>query len=115
MKEFNKEEYNKMCGEFLNLKYNEYYTNPFDSSNVLPLEDLEFDSDWNWIMDVVGKIENEVKLRTKTSQGLTWHYMRIQTIDNSSKFIGTGSTKKEAVVAAIWEFFNWYEESLNQQ
>jgi len=33
------------------------WENPFDRNNTLPSEDLCFDSDWNWLMYAVKKIE----------------------------------------------------------
>jgi hypothetical protein len=104
MKDFNKEEFNKMCAEVLNLKYNEYYRNPFDSSNVLPLEDLEFDSDWNLIMEVVEKIKSINVYKNNPSD------TTLATIREEIR-IFLGLCNKKAAVQTIWEFLQLYKES----
>lgn len=63
-KEFNKKEYQKLCAKFLgwNIKCNKLISVP-NNSNIRPLiywpayENFKFDSDWNWIMEVVNKME----------------------------------------------------------
>ena len=125
MKNFNKEEYNKLCAEFLGGVLSEmeaplnpqWFGLPFEKRGI-PEGLLKFDFDWNWIMEVVEKIEDGLKLHTVTSQGMTGHYININrgvsvahsSLSNPSKFMGTGKTKKEAVIRAIWEFLDWYNQ-----
>ncbi len=118
MKGFNKEEYNKMCAEFMGFEISEN-GECFKIPNKNGWVNLSiFYSDWNWIMEVVEKIEDGLKLHTVTSQGMTGHYININrgvsvansSLSNPSKFMGTGKTKKEAVIRAIWEFLDWYNQ-----
>ena len=153
MKEFNKEEYNKMCADLIGWKltnedlvFNSFINGVSSSKTFrgyirkeqkytrgVPLvvvrgnkkeidyyreKEMDFTSDWNWIMEVVEKIEDGLKLHTVTSQGMTGHYININrgvsvansSLSNPSKFMGTGKTKKEAVIRAIWEFLDWYNQ-----
>lgn len=112
-KEFNKYEYNKLCAEFMGYEYYGW-NHPFHKKDVskrgywakknakshdirlnVLFNPLRFDSDWNWIMEVVGKICTVYKDTPITSVHLLNHPI---------------FTPKEAVVQAIWEFLNWYNE-----
>jgi hypothetical protein len=153
-KEFNKEEYNKLCAEFMGWEYftksksadtwpdgcptgdyttfdiwiknptekyreilchngweylGDKYNDEISQSDLF--EDykysLKYDTDWNWIMEVVEKIER-------------LGYTDVFDIDKTHVFIRYGNhlifkpittTKKEAVIQAIWEFLNWYNEN----
>jgi hypothetical protein len=98
MKGFNKEEYNKMCAEFLNLKLDtETWTEPSYEFRDIDwfLKELVFHLDWNWIMEVVEKIYSVINPSDSRKHDL------IQRV---------GRVDKEAVVQALWEFLNWYNE-----
>ena len=123
MKPFNKEEYNRMCAEFLNIKYSELhkgeltterlesewmctycnlqYTDSHDDFPLLePMDYLKFHTDWNWIMEVVTKVKPQLwtsKERTLMDCNRNLRYGLIQ-------------VDKEAVVQAIWEFLQWYKQ-----
>jgi hypothetical protein len=133
MKEFNADEYNKMCAEFTgwvltdndlichsvvngraltetfkgyirqeqpyvkgvslfavmnNIKHIEYYTE----------KEMNFTDDWKLIMSVVEKIE----------KNYAWVNIKGCAVDITNKISVSKPTKKEAVVQAIWEFFNIY-------
>jgi hypothetical protein len=121
MKNFNKEEYNKICAEFLGWKedfaheIDKYgyiqtingYMTPFINSGghesnrsmyIYSTSQLKFDSDWNWIMEVCSKLKT-----------LPYEEVKSQEYDNLSH-LSIGISKKR-VVQAIWEFLNWYKES----
>lgn len=106
MKEFNKEEYNKMCAEFLGWSQREFgFWNGEDKlihrESLVLTSDLKFDSDWNWIMEVVNKIKPIVsmsKTRPLKDYNTDFRYALI-------------SAKKEVIVKAIWEFLNWHKEN----
>jgi len=125
MKEYNKEEYNKLCAEFMGYKLvtpemrkhpeewiSSYWENPdFNGSSkgVLCSENgLQYNTNWNWIMEVVEKIEQagfDVNI-----------FQHDATIKKSGEFIvithaSKVKTKKEAVIQAIWEFLNWYKDN----
>jgi hypothetical protein len=165
MKEFNKEEYNKMCAEFLGWEYfpesksgntwpdgthnGEY--NVFDIWVKNPTEKyrkllchsayeylggeyndeikksdlfedyvytLKYDSDWNWIMEVVEKIESIGFNFNLIKNGDNYAEIRSSScydekISDSMDLEKEYISKKEAVVQAIWEFLNWYKENKN--
>ena len=77
MKEFNLEEYNRMCAEFLGWElksYPTYMNTPFSGRSIWFSPTSSdgktrtfacergkefFDSDWNWIMEVYNKINHK--------------------------------------------------------
>ena len=80
-----------------------------------PLTMLSFDTDWNWLMEVVEKIESIVWEETNdTSFNVTigaTSYCVIQ--DNNGgmiEIIGEGKSKLESVYNACVEFVKWYNE-----
>lgn len=102
------------------------------SSGKYSIEKLKFDSDWNWIMEVVEKIKSLKETKGKGAGTLMVNKFEMS---NYSVLIGfengdyygsiyVGHTDngkyyksqkdvnnlKEAVVQAIWEFLNWYNE-----
>ncbi len=131
MKDFNKEEYNKICAEFMKIQYSELHKGELTTSQsesewmctyanlqyedarddfpfLKPMDYLKFDSDWNWIMEVVEKIESIYAVSIIGSHTMT-HVCSIFLGNNESK-IGRGNSKREAVIRAIWEFLNWYNQ-----
>ncbi len=164
MKNFNKEEYNKLCAEFMGWEYfpesksgnnwpdgchdGSYSTydiwvkNPTEKyreilchsdyeyldgkyNSDIEQEDLfddykyqlKYDSDWNEIMEVVENISQKLEginisihpnsclitdtgVRGKYSLNASKNIVRV--ID--------AKDRKEAVVQAIWEFLNWYNQ-----
>ena len=131
MKEFNKDEYNKLCAEFLRMYQTDdgrYWEVTNNSVTNWYVEELRFDSDWECIMEVVEAIEN---LKTETSSFGFYIYPKssfVVVIKNYTFEIGDGGisveplkfndseyinskSKKEAVVHTIWKFLNWYNEN----
>jgi hypothetical protein len=117
IKEFNKEEYNKMCAEFLGCSQRELGLwngegKLIHSTSFLLTSDLKFDSNWNWIMEVVEKIQSTYK--TEKSYGViieicTTHIsIVVEDQDFTVDFKKTNLSKIEGLVQAIWEFLNWY-------
>jgi hypothetical protein len=100
MKEFNLEEYNKMCAKFLGWEFQHGYYNPdhLHEYSFKTTEDLKFNSDWNWIMEVVDKIKT-----------LPYEEVESQKYDDLSHLFITSSKKR--VVNLIWHFLNWYKEN----
>jgi hypothetical protein len=125
MKPFNKEEYNKLCAEFLEIKpgyfSNEldsprpestpfctyanttYYLEKEDNPDCTPYDFLQFDSDWNWIMEVVKSI-NSVNVYKNNPSDTTLETIR----EEIRTYLGL--CNKEATVKTIWEFLNWYNK-----
>lgn len=88
-------------------------------SNIFMSIDLKFRSDWNWIMEVVDKIESledkqfymEWIWLNKTNVGL---YQR-ETNSGSTLWeyiarFSDSKTKKQAVIQAIDQFIDWYNK-----
>jgi len=99
-------DYNKLCAEFLNLHRDEEVA--IYKFNAYPYEYLRFNSDWNWIHEVVEAIEN--KGYDVFINGL---YCRITDSGMTDFEIesGAATTKQEAVVQAINQFLIWYNEN----
>ena len=79
--------------------------------------DMLFDVDWNWLMEVVEKIENQY--RSKFSKN-TFPCVSISSICCKISFYGNYEevitnivrpTKIEAVYQACLEFIKWYNEN----
>lgn len=111
MEIYNEQKYNKLCAVFLELTQykgmlSAYY---WEGLDFIPkgtaTENLKFHSDWNWIMEVVEKIE-------------ALGFNRRVDIDSSHTLIQykdwytliQKESKRESIVHAIWEFLNWYNE-----
>jgi hypothetical protein len=99
-KTFDKQEYNKLCAEFLGAEHS-----------------LSFDTDWNLIHNIVAQIES---LEEGVDVEHNWYvtigegaYCRIFTNEFKTfqdEIIVNGDTKKQSAVLAIWEFLNYYNE-----
>ena len=112
-------QFNKKCTKFLDWKIVPKNASNKTNSSELYKEwlkpngettptwkELHFHSDWNWIMEVVEKIEN-----IKYSISVTGNFCHIAKVEeNIGITLGSyqGSTKKEAVVQAINQFIDWY-------
>ena len=126
-------ENNELFAEFLEWKKNEDGTfespskffwedkNAHMSWNVVRYDwkpsDMLFDIDWNWLMEVVEKIENQY--RSKFSKN-TFPCVSISSICCKISFYGNYEevitnivrpTKIEAVYQACLEFIKWYNEN----
>jgi hypothetical protein len=115
MKEFNSEEYGKMCAEFLGYEISEN-KECFKTPNKNGWVNLNiFYTDWNWIMEVVEKIESLEKIKGENETTIYRFDIcnKIVKIDscNDETVWTKQKTKKDAVVQAIWEFLNWYKEN----
>ena len=120
-------ENNKLIAEFLNWEFDdlsETFETPFlklvephafgDEQFSCKLQDfeLEFHTDWNWLMEVVEKIE-ETEIEN--------NILMLESIGNEAKFIyddgcrflnsNIGETKIEAVYNACVKFIKWYNEN----
>ena len=111
MKPFNEQEFNELCAEFIggvydsdNTKYWFYLPVEWNGVFAPTTSDLKFHSDWNWIMEVWEKI----KLIPNFDHFYTTIKLGAMRNMICSRFWGNDS--KEAVVQAIWQFLNWYNE-----
>lgn len=138
--------YNKLCAEFLGFKcsINDQFelpnmmtfppkngSNLCHTAKICCLEDMQFHSDWNWVMEVVEAIEKlkyVVQIRTSPTISEKWISYTITIQENTinalwnNKFIikyesdySNNETKKEAVVQAIYNFLIWYNETASKK
>lgn len=88
--------------------------------DFLFLEDLKFNSDWNWLMEVIEKIESlEYLNKNSTSEGFDSFGIEINKnrcdITQYGDFThhllqGNGKTRIESTYNACLEFIKWYNE-----
>ena len=82
--------------------------------NAYPYEYLRFDSDWNWIIEVVEAIE-KIEIQEAQKQELPNNQLNKQLGRVLDRVLDLPIyTKKEAVVHAINQFLIWYEQQINQ-
>jgi hypothetical protein len=110
MIEFNLEEYNRLCAEFLGY---EIFENEecFKTPNKNGWVNLNiFYTDWNWIMEIVGKIETLFDGFVLFNIEDENCFVAVTGVRNYHNYT-TMASKKEAAVHAIWHFLNWYKEN----
>ena len=113
-------ENNRLIAEFMNYNLeivnNEVYFTHDDMLESLSDEELHFDTDWDWLMTVVDKIENYNEFTS------VLFYPNSCTIIKSREFSADDNyfeisidsfTKIEAVHEAVLEFIKWYNENEN--
>jgi hypothetical protein len=127
MKEFNVREFNRLCAELLGfVKTREI--NDFcyceNSEGVLINQkeykiletnfENRFTEDWNWIMVVVEKIvsldilsyyEREYDSISETYKCKFYHKK------GNFNIVAESESEKDAVIDAIWQFLNWYNQN----
>jgi len=118
MKPYSEQEYNRLCVEFIGLKCHEpsgYWTLPtFMDGDGWTMTDMKFHSDWNWIMQVVEKIESLLHRPNELDTPIYCvtnfrNIVKIETVNDEIVWVKR-SSKKEAFIQAIWEFLQWYNE-----
>ena len=105
---------NKIIAEFMGAKLTKdlkimYPVYEGDSSYV---KNLKYHSDWNWLMEVVEKIEslhesNNVLIGTN----ITYVQIHNKVSNEQETFKGVSNIKIEAVYNACIEFIKWYNEN----
>ena len=104
-------ENNKIIAEFMWWKEQEedFMFNPKTSGSIY-IKSLLFHKDWNWLMEVVEKIEslgNYINITgTYTSIGAIEQKNRLFFIEKDSL-----NNKIEAVYKAVVEFIKWYNKN----
>ena len=121
-------EFNKRCAEFIGLRFDGVmYRNTYEIMSFFPHLDhsrypneLEFHTDWNWIMEIVEKIQTLDKRGgiVMIQQGrcmITSRMFGDHSVyaDISLYFKKGVKGQKEAVVQAINKFLIWYNENKN--
>ena len=108
-------ENNKLIAEFLSIKIHPCET--IENFKFLPIEErglyngyfideLKYHEDWNWLMEVVEKIES-LGYRIE----IVKHICRIYLSNKETIIISENTPKIEAVYNAVVEFIKWYNEN----
>jgi hypothetical protein len=101
-------ENNKIIAEFMDWKIQKNPTERFFGRYKSPIGtwykeiDLQFHSDWSWLMEVVEKIES----LSKNQNVINWSRQNKNIFD-----LKLTECKKEAVYNACVEFIKWYNEA----
>ena len=102
-------ENNKIIAEFVQPSFNGFGTYDFNGGFYGKLE-LKFHSDWNWLMEVVEKIEDY-------NYGATLFIIEDErchvNTQNGFEVDSVGHTKIESTYNACVEFIKWYNEQKN--
>ena len=107
-------ENNKIIAEFMWWKEQEedFMFNPKTSGSIY-IKSLLFHKDWNWLMEVVEKIES-IKIETyKVRVDIYFNCCQINPThwEQLISIYGNKETKIEAVYNACIEFIKWYNEN----
>jgi len=106
-------ENNKLLAEFLNCKQDGSGQYLIPNWGWDKVENLKFHSDWNWLMEVVEKIESLVFPNDTYYNFNILSGCYVTIIDSKINEFGSysGSTKIEAVYNACIEFIKWYNKN----
>lgn len=106
-------ENNKIIAEFMGATFKEnefrFPTIVFKTGkNYFENHELKFHSDWNWLMEVVEKIESI--LPDDSIVTIEYKDCYIPVLEDEEPFTieGNGETKIQAVYNACLEFIKWY-------
>ena len=103
-------ENNKLIAEFLSVE-NPYHKGHYICPNGIATEPkyMRFDSDWNWLMEVIEKIEN-LETNRFDFQINQWN-SRIFDHENTEFIVDLNANSKiESVYNACVEFIKWYNQ-----
>ena len=125
-------ENNRIIAEFMDLKPVEVFGNYSISKDHVSVncensndamnsfcQSTKYHSDWNWLMEVVEKIETKKYYKKEVQFSITKYSVKIQTLTNEDGLIispcifsswGTygGTQKMKAIYNACLEFIKWY-------
>lgn len=114
MKQYNIEEYNRLCAEFLGWEHKgthleaEYYKTPLWGGSDIALHQMEFHSDWQWIFEFIKEIESKGYWVEIYGQNHPWEERRIHVTSIKSGMVpvfrGEADDWKESIILAIWHF-----------
>ena len=101
------EETNKVIAEFMEHKPTfEVYIDDVLTTLERPIKN--YNSDWNWLMEVVGKIEEMADWSLELLTTDKKEYQMLIPLSNTNVIV---ETKIEAVYNACVEFIKWYNEN----
>ena len=107
MKEFNRDEYNRLCAKFLGYKQQSHpnFGNYFVIHRILYLvSEMEFDSNWEWIHTIINKI-SKIKVSNKGFKSPIFE-------ERYNVIYSRISAPKKHIIQCIWEFLNKYYEKV---
>jgi type I restriction-modification system DNA methylase subunit len=80
--------------------------------NAFAVEDLQFHSDWNWLMEAVEFIEklNNYFIQIEEKSCYVYDTSKFDNIQTNAFIIKDADTKKEAVFTAVSDFAKLYNE-----
>lgn len=115
-------ENNKLIAEFMGYSqpHPDYPTTTYwYKQGKAPLTILSFDSDWNWLMEVVEKIDS-LGFVTEISGNIERSFALIGIANSNISIsrVGYGvefMNKKDATYRAVIEFITWYNEQTKQK
>lgn len=113
----NTTEKNEIIAEFIGLELFKNLLSSLHNGKISLDIDIykqcKFDTDWNWLMSVVEKIESLGY--TVTIAGVMCKVTKVLDIENSivSYVLGDKSRKLELVYITIVDFIKWYNENNN--
>lgn len=100
---------NKLIAEFLGWDINSPSTFPtylHQEEETQGHWELKFNTDWNWIMEAVDKIERDYKI----SVLISWQHCVIESVNSDFRIEKDSDTKIKATYKAVIEFIKWYNE-----
>jgi hypothetical protein len=106
-------ENNKIIAEFMKYIKHTQTKSYLTKDGYFHDKDLKFHSDWNWLMEVVEKIES-IKIETyKVRVDIYFNCCQINPThwEQLISIYGNKETKIEAVYNACIEFIKWYNEN----
>lgn len=104
----NTTENNKLIAEFEGHKINYGFKRDgvLFSGHHISVNKLKYHNDWNWLMGVVEKIENKLKIKIDISL----HICRIYVNEDYTIVISENMGKIESVYTAVIKFIKWYNQ-----
>ena len=102
---------NRLIAEFMGYKKSIANT-WFKGNKIVQTTSFKYDSDWNWLMKVVEKIES-IKIETyKVRVDIYFNCCQIYPThwDELISIYGNNETKLQTTYKAVIEFIKWYNE-----
>lgn len=102
-------ENNKLIADFMGCRYDENRNSHEDSEYYYEDSELEYHFNWNWLMEVVERIESlgyDTEIVYRLDDGGHCFY-----INDSPVFSSQMGSKIESIYQAVVEFIKWYNSA----
>jgi hypothetical protein len=115
----NTTEKNKLIAEFMGLVYLPHL-NQYHNSEGYNVGELQYNSEWNWLMPVVKKIEEIALEEVEGSYKVHRFNVKIESFyciitdgkdEHRELIVADDGDKKSNVYYAVVEFIKWYNEN----